>query len=1054
MKRAKKLLCLLLTLCILLSVAPVTSLAAEKARYTVVLLDTERTFDLTYGGETIYSVTTPIETIKQAAKKFVEQIQTADGTNYLAIVSYSNVAVVETDFTTDTSKLNSSISDIEIAGQWANINDAFKKADMLLDGVNDPNASKNIVLFTQGIPTEGEYSTGSRYSNDDLSWIRNDNSVKLYQYANAAYNTAASLMKKYNVYSIGLFQSFGSVPEEGRPVLNFAKKFSSDLQNAGFRNVDNVDDLKFAFIDVAEDIIEPLGVALSNKKVNEFCFENVGGQLVTHKRYIYELHAEITNKAASTAKNVVCTLELPEEVVPLNEMVSAKETAVKNVGDIEPGETEKVVWKIEIKHPKDETSAIYKVHAVADNTVSITQFDIIYIDTYSSNNNELVFGKDQWNFSNSNPYFDPNDNERYYINNSDLSALLNGLSNVEIERIIKCLNDGWGGSCYGMSATVILSKMGVVDASAIQKNKKSLYEISKQNNDDVESFINYYHACQKLDILRDRIATVSSMSEATVLELLEKETQKVSGGGTPVFLVYTWKTGAHAVVAYAHEAGSWSYGGFLGMGAKKYDSRILIYDPNSPQWDPDYCLYYNKGTGEHYFPHYHEKYGDADIIFFSSDINLIDPKNYEVSTSNYSAWLTSQNLYEYTISGSGLNRIPIGPQYNNADIGIYTYHSPGVTVEGMGSPEMNCILPDNDSVYTIYTDDAQDFELSIDYEDSRICVNAQSASSLTFNPSGALEAKELNGQYDLALVFNEGHHETPWYKTTVSGSDAEEVKLEQTEDGILVESDNLRNMTVTTKDDNREETVTFSTDQDAALITANKEDAPVVLTDTDNDGVFETEVTKEDDTQSRPTSKLPLWIMGAGEQKHPFLDVSKSDWFYDDVQNAWENDLIDGVTASEFRPYETLTVAQAIKLAAALHQLDTMGYVTLSNGYTNWYDTYVDYAVNNGIIESKYASYTKAQMNASVNRGEFVHIFYGAMSNYAQWNSVADNAIPDVKLSDKYASEIYTFYRAGILTGNDAAGTFAPNSSIKRSEVAAILSRMYDTSVRQYVSLS
>jgi len=66
---------------------------------------------------------------------------------------------------------------------------------------------------------------------------------------------------------------------------------------------------------------------------------------------------------------------------------------------------------------------------------------------------------------------------------------------------------------------------------------------------------------------------------------------------------------------------------------------------------------------------------------------------------------------------------------------------------------------------------------------------------------------------------------------------------------------------------------------------------------------------------------------------------------------------------------------------------------------------------------------------------------------------VADNAIPDVKMNDAFADEIYTFYRAGILTGSDAKGTFHPDSSIKRSEVAAILIRMYDTTARQSVTL-
>ena len=49
--------------------------------------------------------------------------------------------------------------------------------------------------------------------------------------------------------------------------------------------------------------------------------------------------------------------------------------------------------------------------------------------------------------------------------------------------------------------------------------------------------------------------------------------------------------------------------------------------------------------------------------------------------------------------------------------------------------------------------------------------------------------------------------------------------------------------------------------------------------------------------------------------------------------------------------------------------------------------------------------------------------------------------------------EIYTFYRAGILTGSDKNGTFYPTNDIKRNEVAAILSRMYDKTARKTVSL-
>ena len=185
----------------------------------------------------------------------------------------------------------------------------------------------------------------------------------------------------------------------------------------------------------------------------------------------------------------------------------------------------------------------------------------------------------------------------------------------------------------------------------------------------------------------------------------------------------------------------------------------------------------------------------------------------------------------------------------------------------------------------------------------------------------------------------------------------------------------------------------------------------------------------------------------------PFTDVPQTAWYYESVQSAWAADLIDGVTATKFKPDDTLTVAQAIKLAAALYQMEHEGEVTLRNGSETWYDSYVSYAVANGIIEKDYASYTAAHMNAAITRAEFVHIFHGAESTYKAINQVADGAIPDVKSGDAFASDIYEFYRAGILTGSDAKGTFHPASSIKRSEVATILLRMFEAAARVSIDL-
>ena len=184
----------------------------------------------------------------------------------------------------------------------------------------------------------------------------------------------------------------------------------------------------------------------------------------------------------------------------------------------------------------------------------------------------------------------------------------------------------------------------------------------------------------------------------------------------------------------------------------------------------------------------------------------------------------------------------------------------------------------------------------------------------------------------------------------------------------------------------------------------------------------------------------------------PFVDVPASAWYADAVRDAWANGLIDGVNATHFEPDGSLTVAQAIKLAAALHQRIENGTVTLKNG-SPWYRSYLEYAVEHGVIEEAYLDYSAAELNAPVQRAEFAHILYGAAKSYAAINEIGADALPDVKTGDRYADEIYALYRAGVLTGSDKSGTFYPASLIRRSEAAAILIRAFDEEARKTLTL-
>lgn len=186
----------------------------------------------------------------------------------------------------------------------------------------------------------------------------------------------------------------------------------------------------------------------------------------------------------------------------------------------------------------------------------------------------------------------------------------------------------------------------------------------------------------------------------------------------------------------------------------------------------------------------------------------------------------------------------------------------------------------------------------------------------------------------------------------------------------------------------------------------------------------------------------PISVMAA---EFPFKDVAKDAWYYNEVKSAYELGLINGKGSTDtYQPDAEMTYAEAIKLAACMHQLYTTKSVTLVNGTTNWYDTYVEYCKTNGIITKDY------KFNDKATRSGYMEIFAKALPDeaLAQVNSVADNSIPDVKSNAEYAAAVYKLYRAGILAGVDAAHNCSPASNIKRSEVAVILSRMMDKTKR------
>lgn len=179
-----------------------------------------------------------------------------------------------------------------------------------------------------------------------------------------------------------------------------------------------------------------------------------------------------------------------------------------------------------------------------------------------------------------------------------------------------------------------------------------------------------------------------------------------------------------------------------------------------------------------------------------------------------------------------------------------------------------------------------------------------------------------------------------------------------------------------------------------------------------------------------------------------FTDVLSTDWFLGSVKTAVEYGLVKGTSDTTFSPQGNVTVQEAVVMAARLRCIYNWGKNSVQSPDTTpvgnadaWASAEINFAIQSGIIQSTdFADY-----KVNITRAEMAYIFANALPEstgvYAAVNTIEDNAIPDVKTTDKYGAEIYTLYRAGVLTGGDG-NRCNPDKAISRAETAAIVSRL------------
>lgn len=210
------------------------------------------------------------------------------------------------------------------------------------------------------------------------------------------------------------------------------------------------------------------------------------------------------------------------------------------------------------------------------------------------------------------------------------------------------------------------------------------------------------------------------------------------------------------------------------------------------------------------------------------------------------------------------------------------------------------------------------------------------------------------------------------------------------------------------------------------------------------------EFTKKTDTEytfKMPASKVTVnaifskVIVAPEPSSMPFTDVPENAWYYDAVKYIYENNMMQGISNTEFAPNLSMNRAMIVTV---LHRLENTPETTITNQFSDvesnqWYTEAVQWAFENDIVNG-YSSDKFAPMD-NVTREQLAVILYN-YTNYKGGNTdiVGDlTAFQDADdISNWSKNAISWAIGSGLLSGK-GNGILDPKGTATRAEVAQIL---------------
>lgn len=801
----------------------------------------------------------------------------------------------------------------------------------------------------------------------------------------------------------------------------------------------------------SEGIQTPLNITLTSKEVSRDTSE-----------IEYELSANITSTSSKTANYINLTLDLPDGVT--SENVTASNPVIKK---LEPSETVVVKWNVTVPIRLVDANYTFVVKATSDDFpvgVVCTAQDTIIVAGKGLNDYTWIFGEDNYSFLHNGKTF----GDKYRVLDKDLAAFLDNLSETEIKsvasgvakdgKVKNLLNNNlrkWEGSCYGMSLSMALFKVGANSQSMFGAD--TTYGL--EPTDALISFVNI-HFMEQYTNIGSNTAAASNLSfnkddnKRTLNEMWEKAKNIGSRGkNQQPYIVcmaeadyshkitegyFNVKLGVkHAVVCFAAEDCFYYTENLLGI-KTYYDKRLLIADPNSDHLEYIYIIddfssaFYTGGP----------KYNS--FGYKVASLSELDSNNYTDMTNNYNARIialanTSINVAS-TLGNIAIKNGEIAEQNGIDASELFVAKDADET----DSEPVTYLLKDTADSYTITPYEGSSINTSVYFDDYAVDIDVD-AESIDVLKNGKVELTGATGDAKLSFAINGSSFDF----VDIEGKCDGDVVIDLNGENIVISGD-ISDYSVSNMDrDTNETDAVIHGDRNTKI---EKEDNKLkVSTDEDADGVYETELDSNELKHTYDEFK------DNGDGTHSVIcSVCKHSYVESHVFGE-KTCTVCGATNPDYKPPRPVHIHRYTETVTE-PTCTEKGYTTYtcicgSSYVANYVDALghtevVDPAVaatceKTGLTEGKHCSVCNEVLVAQKETPKTEHKFSNgkcSVCGAADPNYVAPvvNPFKDVKEGDAFYDEILWAADKGIIKG-DGTGNYNPNDGITRAQIVMIL---------------